>query len=136
MSHRHCSCLHPIATASALSLAVALAGCGKEPEKKTIAQPFDPAAVTLDDPDLIAGQQTWLGTCKTCHMTGLTGAPIIGNTEAWAPRIAKGLDTLYDHALNGFIGPKYTEMPPKGGFTELSDEEVKQAVRFMTHVSK
>nr|WP_246462432.1 c-type cytochrome [Pelagicoccus albus] len=90
----------------------------------------------MEDPDLAAGQKTWSQTCTTCHLTGLTGAPKIGDKTAWAPRIAKGLDTLYDHALNGFIGPDYTEMPPKGGFSELSDNEVKQAVRFMTQVSQ
>ncbi|MDQ8200442.1 c-type cytochrome [Pelagicoccus enzymogenes] len=90
----------------------------------------------LTDPDLIAGQKTWSETCTTCHLTGLTGAPIIGNKAAWEHRIAKGLETLYDHALNGFIGPEYTEMPPKGGFAELSDDQVRQAVRFMTHLSQ
>ena len=136
MSKRNRYCLHGIATASVLSLVVALTGCGSETKQEAIAKPFDPATVELDDPDLIDGQTTWLATCKTCHLTGLTGAPKIGNKEAWAPRINKGLDTLYDHALNGFIGPSYTEMPPKGGFTDLSDDEVRQAVRFMTHVSK
>lgn len=115
--------------------AILLASCAKEKAVETPAA-FDPATAPLSDPILIAGQKTWAATCTTCHLTGLTGAPIIGSKAAWAPRIAKGLDTLYDHALNGFIGPDYTEMPPKGGFAELTDEEVKQAVRFMTHLSQ
>ncbi|MDQ8179794.1 c-type cytochrome [Pelagicoccus sp. SDUM812005] len=116
-------------------LALALVACGEKPSAKSPAA-FDPTSVPLDDPDLAAGQQTWSSTCATCHLSGLTGAPIIGNKTAWAPRIAQGLETLYDHALNGFIGPEYTEMPPKGGFAELTDEQVKQAVRFMTHLSQ
>ncbi|EDY84564.1 Cytochrome c subfamily, putative [Verrucomicrobiia bacterium DG1235] len=124
-----------ISASVALCALLAIAGCAKS-EPAAAEKPLDPLSITLTDPDLIAGQATWGATCKTCHLTGLTGAPIIGNHEAWAPRIAKGLDTLYDHALNGFIGPDYTEMPPKGGFAELSDEQVKQAVRFMTHLSQ
>ena len=116
----------------ALSL---LVGCSKEPAPET-SEKLDPTTVELSDPDLVAGQKTWSATCTTCHLTGLTGAPIIGDKEAWAPRISKGLETLYAHAINGFIGPEYKEMPPKGGFAELTDEQVKQAVRFMTHLSK
>lgn len=114
---------------------VLLAGCSKAPESKAPAK-ADPTTVELNDPDLAAGQQTWAATCATCHLTGLTGAPVIGDKTAWAPRISKGLETLYSHAINGFIGPEYKEMPPKGGFSELTDEQVKQAVRFMTHLSK
>lgn len=118
-----------------LSASLILSACGeKQPTESTEA--FDPTKVPLSDPDLLAGQKTWAATCSTCHLTGLTGAPIIGNKVAWGPRISKGLDTLYEHALKGFIGPDYTEMPPKGGFSELTDEQVKQAVRFMTHLSQ
>lgn len=112
-----------------------LAGCGEPSDSKTD-KTLDPATVQLHNPDLAAGQKTWANTCTTCHATGLTGAPMIGDKEAWAPRISKGLETLYSHAINGFIGPEYKEMPPKGGFSELTDEQVRQAVRFMTHLSK
>lgn len=130
----------PPVLASLLLLALALlAGCGGSDPSQTSSKPpaaFDPSALELSDPDLIAGRETWMSTCTTCHLTGLTGAPKIADRSAWSPRIAKGLDTLYSHALNGFIGPDYTEMPPKGGFAELTDDQVKQAVRFMVHASK
>ena len=126
--------------AIAASAAALLAGCGPQAPEAESADQAPTAdelrALPLADADLIAGRETWLRTCATCHLTGLTGAPIIGDRAAWADRIAKGLDTLYDHALNGFIGPEYKEMPPKGGFAELSDDEVKQAVRFVTSVSR
>lgn len=122
-------------TALALAAAIALHGCSQQPASEPAAQ-LDPSSVELSDPDLAAGQKTWTETCSTCHRAGLTGAPIIGDKSAWSHRISKGMDTLYDHALNGFIGPDYTEMPPKGGFSHLTDDEVKQAVRFMTHLSQ
>ncbi|MCH6258639.1 c-type cytochrome [Puniceicoccaceae bacterium K14] len=117
-----------------------LAACSSEPKEdvsqKSTPGTFDAMALSLTDPDHVAGREIWMNTCQTCHLRGLTGAPMIGNKEAWKPRIEKGLDTLFNHAINGFIGPTYSEMPPKGGFAELSDEEVKKAVKFMTFASK
>ena len=93
----------------------------------------DPALwqTPLDDGELEAGRQVWVGTCITCHSTGLGGAPLIGNRELWSPRIAKGLETLIQHATEGFYG-KVGEMPARGGNQALSDDEVRAAVRFMT----
>ncbi|UYG07697.1 c-type cytochrome [Halomonas sp. M4R1S46] len=63
--------------------------------------------------------------CAACHASGAAGAPMIGDAEAWAPRIDKGIEALYESAING-IGA----MPPKGGAT-LPDEEVKAIVDYM-----
>ena len=84
----------------------------------------------LQDPALEAGRVVWTGTCIQCHSTGLGGAPLVGSSEAWSPRIAKGEATLIDHALNGFYG-NAGEMPARGGNAALSDEDVAAAVRFM-----
>lgn len=122
-----------------LLLAAAFSGCGKEEPKGSAAEaakPFDPMALDLTDPNLIAGRATWVSTCGQCHVRGLGGAPIIADKAAWAPRIAKGKGALYDHAINGFSGPQMNEMPPKGGFTELTDEEVKRAVDFVIFASQ
>ena len=93
----------------------------------------------LPDPDiavLMQGGAIWEGTCQNCHGGNkLTGAPKITSVQAWAPRIQKGLDTLFDHAIEGFIGPKYKEMPARGGNADLSDAEVKAAVAFMIWAS-
>ncbi|GIT90471.1 hypothetical protein JANAI62_00470 [Jannaschia pagri] len=98
--------------------------------------------VTLDRlpvPDvaaLAAGRAVWGDTCQNCHGGNkLTGAPKITSTEVWAPRIDQGLDVLFDHAINGFIGPKYAEMPARGGNADLSDAEVEAAVAFMIWAS-
>ena len=76
------------------------------------------------------GQTVFSRFCSMCHKTGMNGAPKYGNKQAWAPRIAKGKDTLYQHALHGFRG-----MPPKGGISGLYDSEVKDAVNYMVNAA-
>ena len=49
-------------------------------------------------------------TCHVCHATGLAGSPKFGDKAAWAPRIATGMDALYNAALHGL-----RSMPPRGG---------------------
>lgn len=90
----------------------------------------------FDDPHLKAGREIWLGTCQACHGTGLAGAPPATDYAAWAPRIAKGRDTLYQHALQGFFGPDGTMMPERGGNDSLSDEQVRSAVDYMVELAK
>ena len=82
-----------------------------------------------------AGEEGYKKTCFACHNTGVTGAPKLDDKGDWAPRIAKGIDSLYFSAINGYKGVKGT-MPPKGGNTSLSDEEVKQIVDYMVSVSQ
>lgn len=75
------------------------------------------------------GATIYNAVCQTCHATGLVGAPKFGDTAAWASRIAKGKDALYNSAING-IGA----MPAKGG-ADIDDEEVKNAVNYMIEKS-
>ena len=76
------------------------------------------------------GTEVFEGACKACHGLGIAGAPKAGDHAAWAPRIAKGKSTLYEHALKGFTGTAGV-MPPKGGRTDLSDDLIKAAVDHM-----
>lgn len=68
--------------------------------------------------------------CKTCHGNAAI-APLVGNKEAWAPRIKEGKETLYKHAIKGFKG-----MPPKGGSADLSDGDVKGIVDYIVEQSQ
>lgn len=72
------------------------------------------------------GEQIVTSVCAACHGTGLMQSPKLGDAADWAPRIEKGIETLYDHAINGF-----NMMPAKGGRADLTDEEVKAAVDHM-----
>lgn len=80
--------------------------------------------------ELKAGKDVYAAVCTTCHGAGIAGAPKFGDTAAWAPRIAEGAATLYDHAVKGYQG-KAGVMPAKGGNTDLDDVEVQRAVVFM-----
>lgn len=71
------------------------------------------------------GAAVYNAVCQTCHASGLLGSPMLGDAGAWGPRIAKGTDTLYTHAINGF-----NAMPAKGG-ADIPDEEVQNAVDYM-----
>ncbi len=72
------------------------------------------------------GDEVYKTTCAVCHGAGVAGAPKVGDVAAWAPRIAKGVDTLYASSLNGFQA-----MPPKGTCLSCSDDELKAAVDYM-----
>lgn len=76
------------------------------------------------------GQQLFQQTCSACHGPGVAGAPKAGDKAAWAHHLAKGLATLYDHALHGFHGSTGI-MPPKGGRPGVPDAVVERAVNYM-----
>lgn len=82
-----------------------------------------------------SGTELFEQTCSVCHGQGIAGAPKAGDKTAWAPRIAAGKATLYEHALKGFQG-KTGVMPPKGGRTDLPDDLVKQAVDHMVQMAQ
>lgn len=68
--------------------------------------------------------------CIQCHAADsiVPNAPKLGNTGDWAPRIAQGFDTLFQHALNGF-----NAMPAKGGAADLTDQELKRVITYMAN---
>ena len=82
----------------------------------------------------LSGEQVFAQVCKTCHETGLAGAPKAGDKAAWGPRIAEGEKTLVQHAIGGYQG-KTGVMPPKGGSTDLTDDEVHRAVVYLANLA-
>lgn len=81
------------------------------------------------------GTELFQQVCSACHGQGIAGAPKAGDKPAWAPRIAQGKPTLYQHALAGYQG-KAGVMPAKGGRTDLPDDLVKQAVDYMVQIAQ
>ena len=77
------------------------------------------------------GKTVYNTVCAGCHGAGVLGAPKFGDKAAWAPRIAQGMPTLVNHAINGI-----RSMPPRGGAASLSDDEVKAGVQYMVDGSK
>ena len=82
------------------------------------------------------GKTVYEGLCAACHGSGIPGIPQVGDTTAWESRIARGIDTLYNHAINGFTGESGMTMQPKGGDESLSDDEIKAAVDHMISNSR
>jgi cytochrome c5 len=78
----------------------------------------------------VSGESVYQSSCMACHAAGVAGAPRLGDADAWADRIDQGIETLYTHSIDGFQGDTGM-MPPKGGNTSLSDDEVKAAVDYM-----
>jgi len=76
------------------------------------------------------GPQVYNEACVACHGNGIGGAPKLGDSAAWAPRLTQGLPVIQGHALEGYTGDQ-GYMPPKGGRVDLSDEEILGAVDYM-----
>ncbi len=103
--------------------------------KKSIIAAAIGAAFMISGQAMADGKATYDSACFACHATGAAGAPKFGDKALWAPRIAKGLDVLKQHAIQGFKGDSGF-MPAKGGRADLSDADVGAAVEYMTSNSK
>jgi cytochrome c5 len=95
-------------------------------DKPVVPEAEQPAPVEA----AMSGPQVYNSACLVCHGAGVGGAPVVGDADAWSPRIAQGNDVLYQHALEGFTG-QTGFMPAKGARMDLSDDEVRAAVDYM-----
>lgn len=73
----------------------------------------------------------YVKVCSACHQEGNLDAPRVGAKKEWAPRIAKGVEALYQSALYGF-----NSMPPRGLCKDCSDDDLKGVVDFMVRSSR
>jgi len=78
---------------------------------------------------LRAGEEVFKGQCAACHATGAAGAPKVGDTAAWAPRIQTGFEALLQSALHG-----KGAMAPQGG-GDFNDTEIARGVAYMANAS-
>ena len=115
--------------ACALSLIFLLVGCGGTAQNGT---PVPKPMPRFEAPDLIAGRSVWMGTCRNCHLMGVSGAPAVTDYAAWQARLEKGKQALYRSALDGIRdGTGEIRMPPHGGNDRLTAVQVKRAVDYM-----
>jgi cytochrome c len=113
---------------------------GEVPVMKIAAElnDFHPAASTVRDlPKVEAAGEVHPGQagydangCAGCHANAAIGAPVVGDKEAWAAVMEKGIDKVYSNGIHGI-----NAMPPKGG-AGISDDEFKQIVDYMIDASK
>ena len=75
-----------------------------------------------------SGKEVVEAVCATCHATGASGAPRIGDKAAWAKRIKEGLGVLTKDAIQGI-----RQMPPHGGNPDLTDIEVERGIVYMAN---
>ena len=73
------------------------------------------------------GESIYNRNCFSCHAGGVAGAPMPGDADAWAPRIAKGRAALLASTKAG-IAPG---MPAMGLCSTCSDEQLEAAIDFM-----
>lgn len=106
---------------------VYITGESEPPEMPVVVASTEPAAAK----EPMSGEQVYNQSCMGCHGTGAAGAPKFGDAGSWAPHIAKGMDTLFKHAISGF-----NAMPPRGTCGSCSDDEIKAAVEYMVDHSK
>lgn len=87
--------------------ALVIGGCEETPEVDM--QPGETGFPSERSSDATRIGALWARSCALCHVDGNAGAPIVGDVEAWAPRIAKGRDALVSSTLDGLAN-----MPPLG----------------------
>lgn len=73
------------------------------------------------------GEQVYAAVCAACHAAGTLNAPKLGDSAAWAPRLAQGFNILLTSALKG-----KGAMPAQGG-GDFSELEVSRAVVYMAN---
>ena len=73
-----------------------------------------------------SGKQVEDAQSPRCDLEGKTGAPKIGDREAWTQRLKKGLDNTVREAIKGHGG-----MPARGDKADLTDSEVRAAILYM-----
>ena len=89
------------------------------------------SAAAVVDTGPLSGEDVYNQFCFACHATGASDAPLFADAEAWAPRIAKGMDTLVSSTING-LGM----MPAKGTCMNCSDDEIAAAVDYIVETAQ
>jgi cytochrome c5 len=98
-------------------------------ETKAVASDF-----SYTDENITAGEAVYQKACIACHAAGIAGAAAITDKARWEANKAKGLETLRQHALNGYTG-NYGTMPPKGACADCDENDLKNAILYMLKTS-
>lgn len=76
------------------------------------------------------GKKIYEQYCASCHNEGLSGAPKLGDKQAWKPIIDKNMDVLFENVIFGKNHIK------KGGCKRCTSGELIEAVKYMVSQSK
>lgn len=84
-----------------------------------------------DNPTLTVRQtQQWSQSCALCHVSGVGGAPVVGNAEQWQTRLEQGEEQLLTHTLEG-----YANMPPLGYCMSCETEDFRAMIAWMSRIT-
>jgi cytochrome c5 len=73
--------------------------------------------------------ELFVNNCIQCHAFAESGAPNIGDNEAWKHRTAKGEEVLLRHVIEGYEG-----MPPLGYCSACNEEDFRAMVRAIANL--
>lgn len=93
---------------------------------QTATNPADPSAPVVN-----VAQKVYQEHCKTCHESGLLGAPKLGVSTAWQIRAKQDIKDLVGHVING-----YKAMPARGMCPQCTDAEIEATVKYMLQEAK
>lgn len=108
----------------AVAAALAVAACTPAAPEQSSAQGAAKAlAMTPADPRLAS---LYAQSCRTCHTSADTGAPLVGDRAGWAPRWQKGMPALLASTVGGING-----MPAGGQCFSCTPQDYEALIRFM-----
>jgi cytochrome c5 len=87
-------------------------------------------------PPLLAAssEELYRANCSTCHDTGERGAPRLGDSAEWARRLQRSsIQAFYESSVQGV---RRRSMSRRGGFSNLSDAEIRQIVDYMVDAAQ
>ena len=99
-----------------------------EPCASAVAVSASQPSVATED---LSPASLYIRGCAACHDAGVNDAPKIGDRAAWRARRNAGIETLYEHAING-----YGAMPARGVCIGCSDEQVRASVDYLLEKSR
>lgn len=111
------------------SVCMLLGGCGQSVDTSgegaaTHVGAGYPGAVSAD-PERVG--QLWARSCALCHIDGNGGAPVVGDVDAWRPRLAQGREVLLHRTLQG-----HNNMPPLGYCMACETADFETLIDLMT----
>ncbi|MEH6558053.1 MAG: c-type cytochrome [Oceanicoccus sp.] len=107
-------------------LGLSLTACSNSIPESTANQL--PALIAQSSAPLTAEEVSakWSQSCALCHASGVGGAPRIGVSVEWAPRLAKGKAVLMTNTIDGF-----NDMPPLGYCMSCDRDDFSALIDFM-----
>ncbi len=114
---------------------IMMVACGAAKEEKpaveveVTAEAQTATAVMAKVYNLDNGEAIYKKYCFACHDAGLAGAARHVDLGRWEESLAKGVDTLVMHVIDGYTG-KYGIIPANGTCMECTDQDIFDAVHY------